>query len=197
MDHELHAVIEGNPKSSHPWVRDSDFAFFALLQKNRNNTASATDNVPVARTTETGVLRTGIRVGLYEHLFSAEFGRTIKIDRIYRLVRAKGKDPPYALIDRGVDHVATAHDVGLDRFEGIVFTGRDLLEGSCVNHHRYAREGTLQPRLVPNIADEIAQARMVETGRPHVVLLQFIATEDDKFLGVIVPQHDLDKFLAE
>jgi len=38
---------------------------------------------------------------------------------------------------------------------------------------------------------------MVQSGRAHVVLLQLIAAEDDKLPGLIVPQHDLDKFLAK
>ena len=38
---------------------------------------------------------------------------------------------------------------------------------------------------------------MIQSGGAHVVLLQFVAAEDYQALGVILPQHHFDKFLAE
>jgi hypothetical protein len=38
---------------------------------------------------------------------------------------------------------------------------------------------------------------MIKARGAHVVLLEFIAAEDDQALGPVVPQHDLDKFFPE
>ena len=38
---------------------------------------------------------------------------------------------------------------------------------------------------------------MIEPRNLHIVLLQFVAAENDKLLGMVVPQHELHELLAE
>ncbi len=42
----------------------------------------------------------------------------------------------HALVDGRIDHIAAAHNVGLDRFERVVFAGRNLLQRRRMHHHR-------------------------------------------------------------
>ena len=80
---------------------------------------------------------------------------------------------------------------------GIVLAGRNLLQRGRMHHHRDARKRTLQAAGIAHVADEIAQAGMVEAGGAHVMLLEFVAAENHQPLGVIFPQHDLDELLPE
>ena len=56
-----------------------------------------------------------------------------------------------------------------------------------------AGERPLQAIYVAHVSDEIAQAGMIESCRPHFMLLQLVAAEDHQSLRVIVAQHDLDE----
>jgi hypothetical protein len=49
-------------------------------------------------------------------------------------------------------------------------------------------------RGITHVADKVAQAGVIEAAGAHVMLLQFVAAEDDQPLGVILAQHDLDEF---
>ncbi len=109
----------------------------------------------------------------------------------------KARTRRHALVDGGINHVASAHDVGLDGFERIVFAGRNLFERGRVHHDGYAGKRALQALCIAHVADEIAQAGMIESRRPHVVLFEFVAAEDDELLGMVLAQHHLDKLLAE
>ena len=116
---------------------------------------------------------------------------------IDRFVGAQSQNPAHALVDGGIDHVAAAHDVGLDRFERVVFAGRHLFQRGRVHHDGDSGKGALQALRVAHIADEVAQAGMIEARRPHVVLLEFVAAEDDELLRMVVAQHQLHELLPE
>ena len=120
-----------------------------------------------------------------------------KIDGIYRFVGAQSQNAANTPIDGGIDDIAAAHDVGLDRFEGIVFAGRNLLERRGMNYDRDPGKGALQTLRITNIADEIAQAGMIEARSPHIVLLEFVTAEDDELLRAVFAQHQLDELPAE
>ena len=133
--------------------------------KHRDHAAPAAHNVAVAGATEAGVLRPGVGVGLDEHFLGAKFGGAVKVDGIDRFVGAQGQNALHALVDGGVDHVAAAHDVGLNGFKGVVFAGRHLFERGRMDHDRDPGKSALQPLRVAHIADEVAQAGMIEARR--------------------------------
>ncbi len=62
------------------------------------------------------------------------------------------------LIDRRIDNVAAAHDVGLNGFERIVFAGRNLLESGGVHDDGDAGQSALQAAGIAHVADEVAQS---------------------------------------
>ena len=51
--------------------------------------------------------------------------------------------------------------------------------------------------LVAHIADEVAQARVVEAADAHFMLFELVPAEDDQLGRMVLRQHDLDEFLAE
>ena len=66
-----------------------------------------------------------------------------------------------------------------------------------MDHSANARKGALQPPRITHISNEVAKAGMIQAGRPHVVLLEFITAEYDQALWPVFFQHDLDKFFTE
>ena len=101
-------------------------------------------------------------------------------------------DPVDARVDRRADDVLRADDVRLDALERVVLRGVDLLHRGGVDDHVDAVESAAQPRLVADVADEVAQPVVVEQ-LAHLVLLQLVAAEDDDALrvplGERVPQE--------
>ena len=103
----------------------------------------------------------------------------------------------HALVDGGINHVAAAHDVGLDRFKRVVFARRHLFERGRMHHDAYPGQGALQALRVAHVPDEVAQAGMIEARRPHVMLLELVAAEDDELLRMVITQHHLGELLSE
>src|SRR5947209_368303 len=122
-DHKTHALVQGDPKSRHPRIRNRESSAGALLHENRDHASPATHDVAVANATESRVLLAGVSVGLHEHFFGAELSCPVKIDRVHSLVCAERKNSPGAAVDRGVNHILSAHDVGLDGLEWVVLAG--------------------------------------------------------------------------
>ena len=58
-------------------------------------------------------------------------------------------------------------------------------------------EGAFQAVLVADVAEEVAQGGVVETGLAHLVLFELIPAVDDQLGRVVLLQHDLDEFLAK
>ena len=190
-------MIERQPEARHALVGNRDLPPLALLDEYRDYAAPAADDIPVARATKAGLLRSGIGVCLDKHLFRAQLGCTVQVDWIDRLVRTQRQDLAYTRIDGSVDDVSSAHDVGLDSFEGVVLTGRHLLERGGVDHDRDAGHRPLQSIDIPNIADEVAQAGMLESGFPHLVLFQLVAAENHQPARLVIAQHDVDELFSK
>jgi hypothetical protein len=72
-----------------------------------------------------------------------------------------------------------------------------MLDRGRMNHYRHSGQRPLQPIWIPDVSDEIAQGRVIESRRLHVMLFEFVAAENHQPFGVIVPQQDLDQLLAE
>ena len=161
-------------------VGDGDLAAPALLQKDRNYAAAAANYVAVTRATESRILRAGVCVGLYEHFFRAQLGGAVEIDGIDRFVGAQRHNPAHALINGRIDYVAPAHDVGLDRFKRVVLACGHLLKRCRMHYNGDSRQSAPQPIHVAHIANEIAQAGMIESRGSHLMLLQLVAAENDE-----------------
>src|SRR5436309_15751172 len=57
--------------------------------------------------------------------------------------------------------------------------------------------GTVQPRNVTNVSDEVAEAWLIEPRLPHLMLLQLITTEDDQLSWPVIPEHHFGELPAE
>src|ERR1051325_2084663 len=66
-----------------------------------------------------------------------------------------------------------------------------------MNHHGHAGKRAFQSLGIPHVTNKIPQARMIETGHPHIVLFEFVAAEDDELLRMVVAEHGLHKLFSE
>src|SRR6185369_13951070 len=138
LHHKPDALFECDPEARHARVGHRDLSPLTLLLKNRNDAAAASQYVSVASAAEPRILRAGIGIGLHEHLLSAQLRRAVKVDGIHRLVSAQRQNPLHTMIDGGINHVAPAHDVGLDRLKWVVLARWNLLHRRGMHHHGYS-----------------------------------------------------------
>src|SRR5208282_461006 len=196
-NHQPDPLLGCDPEAGHPRIGDGDLAALALLLEYWNHATPAAQHVSVARTTEPSILRAGVGVRLNKHFFRAEFGRAIKVDRVYRFVGAQSQNATNPAVDGCIDDIAATHNVCLDSFKRIVFAGWNLLERCGVNHHCDSGKSAFQALRIADIADEITQTGMVESRGPHVMLLQFVTAEDDELLRAVFVQHQFDELPAK
>src|SRR5581483_9926086 len=196
-NHELNPLLERQPETSHTGVSNGNLAALALLLKYGDNTSAATHNVAISSATEARILTPGVGIGLNEHFFRAQLGGAVQIYWIHSLIRTQCQHPLHTLVDGSVDDITASHDVGLDGLERVVLAGGNLFQRGRVNHYSNPGECPLKALRIANIADEISQAGMVEPRGAHIVLLQFIAAEDDEFLRTILSEHQVHEFLAK
>jgi hypothetical protein len=196
-DYEANTLIESEPEAGHAGVGDGDASGFALLAEQRDDASAAADDVPIADTTEAGAPGAGVSIGLDEQFFGNELSGSVEVRRIDGLIGAEGENVGDTGVERGVDDVAGSIDIGLDRFDGIVFTGGHLLKRGGMDNDVHLLEGATQADAVSNVSDEVAKRWMVEAGDPHFMLLQLITAEDNELLRVKFTQHDLGEFFTE
>jgi hypothetical protein len=64
-----------------------------------------------------------------------------------------------------------------------------------MDNNIHAMHGADEAFAVAHVADEIAQARVVESADLHFVLFQLVAAEDDDLLRLFLFKQDLVNFL--
>ena len=158
--------------------------------------ATGTHHVAIPHHGEDGWVAAGHIIGGHKELVGAEFGGAIEIDRVGGLVGGEGDDLLHAIVQGCLDYVFGAAHIGLDALHGVVFGGRHLLERGGMDHIIDTMHGHIQPLGIPNIADEVTHAWLIER-LLHFELLEFVPRIDDDLLWVISSQYGGDKLLAE
>src|SRR5579863_5271379 len=143
-DDETHTLLERQPETRHPGIGERDPPQPLLLLKDRDHTTATSNHVPVSRTAKPCFLASRISIRLHQHFLGAELGCSVNIDRIAGLVGAEGQSSPHPLIDRGINHISPAHNVGLNRLKRVVLTGWHLLQSCSVHNYCHSRESPLQ-----------------------------------------------------
>src|SRR5262249_46326776 len=78
-NYEVHTLLQREPKAGHSLIGDRHPAQFALLNKDRDDTAAATHNVAVSDTCKSCRPTTGIRISLNEELLGAQLGGAVDV----------------------------------------------------------------------------------------------------------------------
>src|SRR5688572_12507323 len=186
LKNELHAAVERDPEARHSRIRDWQLSSFCPLLKQRYDTAPASHHVSIAHHAETRTVDSDVAVGRHKELVGAQLGCAVEADRTRRLIGAERYDFFHATIDRGVDHVSGTEDVGLDRFQWIVFRSGDLLQCRSMHDNVHPVESPVESIAVAHVPDEEADVRVlvIREMRMHLRLLQLISAENDQALRI-------------
>jgi hypothetical protein len=162
-------------------------------------TTPAAEHIAIAHNTEFRWLRARVVISCDEELIRAKFGRAVKINGIRGFIGAEGDHFFYTAINRGVDHVFRAADIGFNRFDRVVFRSGNLLDCGGMHDIIDSRESAIEPMPVANIADKIADAGIDRLGKRlmHLELLQFVAAENDQPLRTVSFEYTLHESLTE
>jgi hypothetical protein len=124
-----------------------------------------------------------------EELVADELRRAVEVDRRRCLVGRQRDDPFDPGIERSVDDVLCASDVGLDELLRVVLARGDLLQRRRVHDRVDALEGASDPRTIADVAEEEAQGPTTVLDdvvlTRHLGLLQLVTGEDDEPLQVV------------
>ena len=104
------------------------------LTKERNHAAPGANHIAVADHRKLGSTGAGQVVSGDENLVGREFGRTVKIDRVGRLVGRQGDDALDPLAQGRLDDVFGPMNVGHDTFERIVLGQRHMFHRRRVHY---------------------------------------------------------------
>ena len=160
--HEAHALVQRQPEARHAAVGHGDPAAGPLRAEDGDDAAAAAQHVAVAGATEPRSRRRGVGVALHEQLLGAEFRGAVEVDGVDGLVGAQAEHLFDAAVDGRIDDVLRAVDVGLHGLAGVVFAGRHLLQRGGVDHDVDAAHRPPHAVDVADVAEEVAQAGMVE-----------------------------------
>lgn len=198
VEHELYAMVEGDPEARHPRVSDGELAGTLLDQalEEWHHRAPGARHIAIAHNRKAGVLLAGKIVGGHEQLVGQQLGRTIQVDRAGRLVGGQCDDLLHAILDRRGDDVFGTIDVGADAFGGVVLGRGHMLERGGMNHIVDTAHGLAHALGITDIAQEIAHARRVET-LLHLILFQLVAGEHHDAPWAVALKQPLDEAAPE
>ena len=181
--HQVHGLVQVHEEAGHVGVGDGErLALADAVDEQRDDAAARAHDVAVAGAADGGascaVTGVGVDDGLHHGL-----GLAHGVDGVGRLVGGQAHDAVDALLDRGVEHVVRADDVGADGLHGEELAGGHLLEGGGVEHIVHANHGGLHGREVSHVANVKLDfpRRFRQLGLKfvaHIVLLLLVAGKD-------------------
>ncbi len=116
---------------------------------------------------------------MYKEFFRRQLGGSIQVDRVNSFISTECHHPRHPGVNSGIDYIAAAQNIRFDGFHGVILTGWHLFERRRVDDHIHPFKSAAAALQVANIADEVTQCWMVETGDLHLMLFQFISAEDN------------------
>ena len=199
--HQVHGLVQVHEEACHVGVGDRErLPFPDAVDEQRDDAAARAHDVAVAGAADGGAAGAVAGVGVDDGLHHG-LGLAHGVDGVGRLVGGQAHDAVDALLDRGVQDVVRADDVGADGLHGEELAGGNLLEGGGMEDVVHAVHGVAHALGVADVADEEADLGG-ELGGPllqavaHVVLLLLVAREDAD-LGQVGVHEVLEHGVAE
>jgi|TARA_Y100000310_G_scaffold15622_1_gene15670 hypothetical protein len=111
-----------------------------LAPEQWDSTAGTGDDIAISNKIE---LRGTLGIGFLEEALHHQFGRTVNVDRLARLVGGYPDNAVDAIPGSGPGNIEGANDVDLVAFGNVNLCLRDILEGSGVDNRIVPRHGQL------------------------------------------------------
>lgn len=199
--HQVHGLVQVHEEAGHVGVGDRQrLALADAVDEQRDHRAARAHDVAVAGAADGGAAGAVAGVGVDDGLHHG-LGLAHRVDGVGRLVGGQAHDAVDALLDRGVEHVVRADDVGAHGLHGEELAGGHLLEGGGVEDVVHAVHGVAHALGVADVSDEEADlggelGRLLLQAVAHVVLLLLVAREDAD-LGQVGVHEVLEHGVAE
>lgn len=174
VEDQVHRIVQGHEKAGHVRVGDGEgFALFDQFDKQGDDRTTRGHDIAVAGTVEGRLLGVGKARFGDDDLLHHRLGDSHGVDRIHRLVGAEGDNSFDAFGYGSVENIFGAENIGLDRFQRIKFTRRDLLQGRSLKDIIDSVHGRQQTVVGAHVADVELDFGIGETDA-HIFLLQFV-----------------------
>lgn len=199
--HQVHGLVQVHEEAGHVGVGDRQrLALADAVDEEGDHRAARAHDVAVAGAADGGAAGAVAGVGVDDGLHHG-LGLAHGVDGVGRLVGGQAHDAVDALLDRGVEHVVRADDVGAHGLHGEELAGGHLLEGGGVEDVVHAVHGVAHALGVADVADEEADLGgelrgLLLQAVAHVVLLLLVAREDAD-LGQVGVHEVLEHGVAE
>ncbi len=197
MPDQFNALFERDHEAGHAAVGDRQHPLVALAGKERNDRPARAHDIAIAHHGKPRAMLTAIGIGGHEQLVRGQLRGTVKVDRAGGLVGGQRHHPLDAAVNRRVNDIHRAVDIGLDAFKGVVFGGRYNLGGRRVDHIIHPAKGAVQAVTVAHIADEKAHPVIAAEKLGHFPLLHLVAAEDDQLARIVALQCHGHKGMPE
>ena len=181
--HQVHGLVQVHEEAGHVGVGDRQrLALADAVDEEGDHRAARAHDVAVAGAADGGAAGAVAGVGVDDGLHHG-LGLAHGVDGVGRLVGGQAHDAVDALLDRGVEHVVRADDVGAHGLHGEELAGGHLLEGGGVEDVVHAVHGVAHALGVADVSDEEAHLGgelrgLLLQAVAHVVLLLLVARED-------------------
>lgn len=199
--HQVHGLVQVHEEAGHVGVGDRQrLALADAVDEEGDHRAARAHDVAVAGAADGGAAGAVAGVGVDDGLHHG-LGLAHGVDGVGRLVGGQAHDAVDALLDRGVEHVVRADDVGAHGLHGEELAGGHLLEGGGVEDVVHAVHGVAHALGVADVSDEEAHLGgelrgLLLQAVAHVVLLLLVAREDAD-LGQVGVHEVLEHGVAE
>ena len=199
--HQVHGLVQVHEEAGHVGVGDRQrLALADAVDEEGDHRAARAHDVAVAGAADGGAAGAVAGVGVDDGLHHG-LGLAHGVDGVGRLVGGQAHDAVDALLDRGVEHVVRADDVGAHGLHGEELAGGNLLEGGGVEDVVHAVHGVAHALGVADVSDEEAHLGgelrgLLLQAVAHVVLLLLVAREDAD-LGQVGVHEVLEHGVAE
>ena len=199
--HQVDGLVKVHEEAGHVGVGDRQrLALPDAVDEQRDDRAARAHDVAVAGAADGGAAGAVAGVGVDDGLHHG-LGLAHGVDGVCGLVGGQAHDAVDALLDRGVEHVVRADDVGAHGLHGEELAGGNLLEGGGMEDVVNAVHGVAHRLGVADVADEEADlggelGRLLLQAVTHVVLLLLVAREDAD-LGQVGVHEVLEHGVAE
>ena len=197
---KIDSLLEAHDKAGHGRFREGDGLSGAdLVDPQGDDAAAGAHDIAVACAADAGVQRVpalGHRNLLLQRLADAH-----RVDGIGGLVRRQANHALHPGVDRRIQHIVRADDIGLHSLHREELAGRDLLQRRRMEDVIDSAHRGLERRLAPHVADIeldlMGNLRILHLAlMPHVILLLLVPRENP-YLANIGPNKTLQHRIPE
>src|SRR6185503_1972768 len=193
LQHEVDALLQRYPESTHPLVSNREWIAFRCDEpsEQRHDRSTGTDYVTIANDRKPRSVTARDVVRGNEQLVGSELRCAIEVDRVRGLVGRKRNDLVDAGCQRRMEHILRAVYVRLDALHRVIFGRGHLLQSGRVYDVVNLSHRLDQAIPVAHVSNEVTHAVLMKLVL-HLRLFQLIPRINDDFRRSIALEYRPD-----